>query len=148
METRAFPTPSGHVAVRLDPGEDLFGSLEKVAIEHDIRAGFVVSALGALEDAELGYFDGKEYQRKVLKGAHEVAGMPGSIARLDGKPHFHLHAVLGDPSHHAHAGHLHSARAGFLLEVLLEVLPGEFDRTPRGPLLKILRLYPPVLPPR
>lgn len=146
METRAFPTPARSVAVRLDPGEDLFESLTKVAIEHDIRAGFFSTALGALNDAEVGYFDGNEYQKKVFRGSHELLGMPGSIARIEGKPSLHLHVVLGDPGHHAVGGHLHSAKVGFLVETLIQVLPGEFSRTPRGPLLKILALNPTSAP--
>ena len=145
MQVWASTAPVRRVALRLDPGEDLFGSLTEVTRSQDIRAGFVVSALGALRDAEVGYFAGEGYRKRVLPGDHELLGMPGSFARLDGAPHLHLHASLAGPDHRVLGGHLHAAKVGFLVEALIDVLPAEFGRTPHGPLLRLLS-FPPGTP--
>lgn len=143
MEVLGLPSVGRAVAVRLDTGEDVFEALGQVAQEEDIRAGFVSTALGALNDAVVGFFDGETYHKKTFAGSHELLQLSGSIARLQDKPHLHLHVVLGDPEHRAMGGHLHSAKVGFLAEILLIALPAQFGRTPRGRELKVLSLRPP-----
>lgn len=142
METLALPTPAKPIAIRLDPGEDVFEVLTQIARDQDIRAGFISTALGALDDAVIGYFDGEKYHQKTMKGSYELLAMNGSIAWVEGGPHLHLHATLGDSEHRVHGGHLHSARAGFLVEILIQSLGTEFTRVPRGPVLKVLTLRP------
>mgnify|MGYP003640388613 FL=1 len=97
-------------SVRLDLDQPLFASLEKLASEHHWHSGFIWG-LGALKNTELGFYhlDKKTYDRKVFAHEAELLSLTGNLASLDGKPFFHLHAVLGGPDFNCFGGHLFSA---------------------------------------
>jgi uncharacterized protein len=114
--------------LRLDQGQDLFVTLSDFARQHEIRAAAVVSGIGMLRDAAVGYWNGSEYARKDLPEPHELVGLHGSIAEADG-PSLHLHAALAAPSHQLVGGHLIRGTVWVLNEIVIETFPGrEFGR--------------------
>ena len=80
--------------VRLDDGEDLLGSLTEFARREDLRAAAILSGIGMIRRATLGYWDGSQYRPQELTVPHEVVGLHGSIARSEGAPSIHLHICL------------------------------------------------------
>ena len=144
MQTRPWPGTRQWYALKLEPGEPLFPTLETFAKERDLSSGFVVAGLGSLRGSVLGFFNGERYVKRTFPGSLEVVSLTGSLARVEGRPHFHLHATLGDERHGARAGHLHEATVALLAEVLFLTGPGmAFGRNPQGPQLKVLDLWPP-----
>ena len=134
--------------LRLDQGQDLFATLSSFAREHGIHAGVVVSGIGMLKDASIGYWNGSEYVRMDLAEPHELVGLHGSIAEADG-PSIHLHAALAAPNHQIVGGHLIRGTVWVLNELFLETFP---ERTFGRPIdetlgLRKLDLEPGRLPP-
>lgn len=110
--------------VRLDDGEDLLESLTEFARREDLRAAAVVSGIGMLRRATIGYWDGSQYRPEELTVPHEVVGLQGTIARVQGAPSIHLHVAAAGPDHRVVGGHLLSATVGMLEEICIESFPG------------------------
>ena len=92
---------------RLDHGAEIIGQIAEVARERKIKAA-AISAIGALSQAYLGFYDqaGKEYRVRAVEGPVEIASCTGNISLLEGEPFVHAHAVLADSSGRVLAGHL------------------------------------------
>jgi len=115
--------------LRLDKGEDLFSSLEEWAREHDIKGGHL-SGIGALKDVELGFYHLSEqhYQKKTFPKEAELLSLDGNVSLLEGKPFFHIHAVLGNEKFEAFGGHLFSATIAVTCEINFRVFNGDIRR--------------------
>lgn len=109
--------------LRLDQGQDLFATIGEFASKHTIRAAVVVSGIGMLRDAAIGYWNGSEYVRKDLPEPHELVGLHGSIADAEG-PSIHLHAALAAPNHQLVGGHLIRATVWVLNELFIDTFRG------------------------
>ena len=105
-------------SVRLDLDDPLFPSLEKIAAENEWESGFIWG-LGALKNCELGFYHlhKKEYDRRMFKDEAELLSLVGNLAMLEGKPFFHLHAVLGGSDFKCFGGHLFSADVAVTCEL-------------------------------
>ena len=110
--------------LRLDPGEDLFATLAAFAGREHVRAGVVLSGIGMLAKATVGFWNGQEYATTELAEPHELVALHGSIAEADGAPSLHLHAGLADRDHRLRGGHLVRATVGVLAEIAIEEFPG------------------------
>lgn len=104
MESRR--TRYGHV-LRLDPGEEIVGSLTSFADREGIRAG-AISGIGAVGETELGFFDPARaaYVRRTFPGDHEIGALTGNFSVLEGRPFPHCHIVIAGEDFVAHTGHL------------------------------------------
>lgn len=106
------------VIVKLDDGEDLFGSLRSIARTHSIVNGVVLFGIGQLKYFELGYFDGTTYQRRIINEPHELVGLHGTLTpNLD--PPVHLHAALSKGDFMIIGGHLFKAMVATLNELCI-----------------------------
>jgi predicted DNA-binding protein with PD1-like motif len=103
---RAQETGYGWV-VRLDAGEEIVESLRAFAETHRI-AGGTISGIGAVGEAELGFFvrATREYERRTFSGEHEILSLLGNFSLLDGRPFPHCHLILAGRDLVAHGGHL------------------------------------------
>ena len=112
-------TPDGFVVLKLDDGEDLIECLKKAILDFKIEAAFITMGIGMLKDAEIGYFTGKGYEKRLLKEPHEMISLQGSISTM-GEVIIHLHVGLAKSSHQIVGGHLFSAKACVLNEILIK----------------------------
>lgn len=114
----------------LDSGDEVMDSLRRLASQEGLSAASL-SAIGALSDAVLAYFDWEQKQYSEIPVAEqaEVATMLGDIA-LDGegKPSLHVHLVLGRRDGSAVAGHLVRAHVRPTLEVVVTETPAHLRR--------------------
>ena len=110
--------------LRLDDGQELFEALTGFAEREQVGGAAIVFGIGMFRRATVGYWDGQRYRPKELTIPHEVVGLHGSIARVDGRPSVHLHAALAGPDHALVGGHLLTATVGVLQELLVESFPG------------------------
>lgn len=110
--------------LRLDEGQDLFAALAGFATDASVRAGAIVSGIGMLRQATIGYWNGREYSPKELTVPHELVALHGSFAVVDGAPSIHLHASVSGPDHGTVSGHLMRATVGILAEIYVETFPG------------------------
>jgi predicted DNA-binding protein with PD1-like motif len=93
---------------RMNPGDDILKTIERVAIEHNVRSG-QITLIGAVSRAKLGYFDresGKYKEFSVDRDLEVVSGM-GNISRLeDDSVVVHAHLVVSDEEGRCWGGHL------------------------------------------
>jgi len=93
-------------------------------------SGSHLTAIGALSDVTLGYFDRarKDYKRIPLAEQVEVLALVGDIALDQGEPKVHAHIVVGKGDGAAHGGHLLEAHVWPTLEVILVESPEHLRR--------------------
>ncbi len=116
--------------VVLRTGDEVLASLGEFASRAGISAA-QVSAIGALSDVELKYFDWekKEYEAIAVDEQVEVASLLGDIALSpEGKPALHLHVVVGRRNGAAMAGHLGRAHVRPTLEVMVTEAPAHLRK--------------------
>jgi predicted DNA-binding protein with PD1-like motif len=111
------------ILVRLYRGEEIHRSLTALAEAEGIEAA-EVQGIGAVGEAELGYFDPekREYLRRTFRGAFEVTNLSGNLTRVEGKPFLHAHITLGDVEYRAFTGHLFSGVISVTGEIVLRPL--------------------------
>lgn len=84
------------------------------------------TAIGAFQDAVLGYFDWekKSYQKIPVQEQVEVLTLAGDIAwKEDGTPVIHAHVVVGRSDGSTRGGHLLEAHVRPTLELMLVQSP-------------------------
>ena len=117
-------------AIILDAGEEVMGSLRAFAGQERLTAA-QITAIGALSDARLQYFDweSKEYLPIPVREQVEVASLVGDVALSpEGKPAIHAHIVLGRRDGSAVAGHLAEAHVRPTLEIILTESPAHLHK--------------------
>lgn len=88
------------VAARFTPGEDLRNAIERLAHEHHVEAGCVISAVGSLKIAML-RLAGADKLTKFI-GPFEIVSLSGTIAPTG----VHLHLSIAGADGKAVGGHL------------------------------------------
>lgn len=112
-------------AVVMQTGDEAMACLQSFIEKEKISAA-QITAIGALSDAKLNYFDWdkKKYEPIPVTEQVEVASMIGDVALSpEGKPALHIHVVLGRRNGSALAGHLSEAHVRPTLEVILTEPP-------------------------
>jgi len=106
------------VIAKLDDGEDLFASIESLAATHHLENAMVMWAIGMLREAEVGYFNGKSYNRTTFAEPMELLSLHGTYAgKADPKIHVHVSAAGRD--HRVVGGHVFRATVSTLNELCL-----------------------------
>lgn len=106
-----------------DKGEEVISTLTRFGEQEGVHWA-TFSAIGAVEDVEIGYYDRdeKEYFFRREEGVFEVASLKGNLAEVDNEGVLtHAHAVLSrcDDTLETIGGHLKSARVAVTLEMIL-----------------------------
>jgi len=108
----------------LDHDAEIVASITALAEALGVEAG-AVTAIGALQRAEIGYYDQKTHEYKTIEIDHpmEIASLTGNLSIRDGKPFLHAHVTLADSEGNVKGGHLSSGTI-FAAEVYLQELLG------------------------
>lgn len=116
-------------ALIFDKGDEVMGALTGFARERRLAAAHF-TAIGALSEVTLGYFDraSKEYQKIPIGEQVEVLSLIGDIALDKDEPKVHAHVVVGKADGTAHGGHLLDARVWPTLEMILTESPRHLRR--------------------
>ena len=117
-------------ALIFETGDEVVAGLQKFAVETNATAA-EFTALGALSDVELGYFDWekKEYRKIPVAEQVEVVNMTGNFAiGENGRPALHAHIVVAKSDGHARGGHLLKAHVRPTLEVVVTESPAHLRR--------------------
>ncbi len=88
------------IAARLTPGEDLRNAIERMAHEHHVEAGCILSAVGSLTSAAL-RLAGAEVPTKFA-GPFEIVSLSGTLSPSG----VHLHLSIAGIDGKAVGGHL------------------------------------------
>jgi predicted DNA-binding protein with PD1-like motif len=87
-------------ALRLTPGQDLRPALVAFTQQNNIHAGFILSAVGSLNQAALRFAN--QSNPTTIPGKLEIISLTGTLSP-DGP---HLHLAVADPTGKTTAGHL------------------------------------------
>jgi len=98
----------GAILSRLLPGEDLLRSLGKIARDHGIERGVILSAIGSLKHVVFRNVKrntalparSENIQEIEEAGPFELLSLEGNLfpSEGEGEPIIHLHVMLGSPS--------------------------------------------------
>ena len=117
------------IAITLEDGESVGESLVRACEHASITDGMIVSGIGMVRDAEIGYWDGKKYNVDRYGDPSELLSMHGSIATEAGKPSLHIHVNLSGKDHNSFGGHLVGATVNNVNEIaILKFFSGSFRR--------------------
>ncbi|MDZ8238838.1 MAG: DNA-binding protein [Nostoc sp. ChiQUE01a] len=126
-------------AIRLKPHDDLKQSLKNFVKQEDIKAGFILSAIGSLEEAKIRFAN--QAISTVLTEKFEIIGLNGTIATTD----VNLHIAISAREGKTIGGHLDS---GCIIYTTAEIIIGAseeftfnrtFDEQTRYQQLEIIR---------
>lgn len=132
MQHKLLATAGGQrsFAVVFETGDEAMEGLQAFAREQGL-AGSRFTAIGAFQDAVLGYFDWntREYRPIHIAEQVEVLSLVGDVSLApDGGPQVHAHVVVGKADGTAHGGHLLRATVRPTLEVMLTEEPAHLQR--------------------
>jgi predicted DNA-binding protein with PD1-like motif len=124
----------GVIISRFMPDEDLFESLKKIAKDHGIQRGVILSAIGSVKNvvfvnvrSHAGLPVKKEDMMEAEQpGPFELLSLEGNFfpSQEDGEPVIHLHAILGTSSGPVIGGHLLKATVFATVEIILGSVAG------------------------
>jgi predicted DNA-binding protein with PD1-like motif len=113
-----------------ETGDEVASGLQSFAAGKKLAAASF-TAIGALEEVELGYFDWakKDYMKIPVREQVEVLSLVGDVS--EGEKHgvqVHAHIVVGTSDGTTRGGHLLKARVRPTLEVVLIESPAHLKR--------------------
>jgi uncharacterized protein len=119
---------------RLMPNEDLFTNLKKIAKDHGIERGVIISAIGSLKNvvfrnvktnAEMPVKP-ENINEIEEKGPFELLSLEGNLfpSESDKEPIIHLHIMLGSLSGDVRGGHLVKATVFTTTEIVIGKIVG------------------------
>jgi predicted DNA-binding protein with PD1-like motif len=114
------------IAVRLYPNQDLRHHLSSMAMEHQIQAGCILSAIGSLTQATLRFADQADVT--VLSGPFEILSLNGTLSVYG----IHLHMAIARSNGEVIGGHVSNGCIIYTTgELVIGLLDGvKFRREP------------------
>jgi hypothetical protein len=111
-------------------GDEVTSILKSFAKEQNLNAGRF-TAVGGFSEATLGYFvwDKREYEPIPIDEQVEVLSVLGDIAQDGDSPVVHAHVTVGHRGGRVSGGHLLRAIVRPTLEVMLDELPAELQKS-------------------
>ena len=109
------------ILVVLDKDQPVLSTLTEIVMAQRIKGGHI-TGIGALKDAELGYYDlhKKDYIRKTFNSEdYELVALNGNITLRDGSPYVHAHTALGRSDFTIFGGHMFEARVAVTAEIYI-----------------------------
>jgi predicted DNA-binding protein with PD1-like motif len=124
----------GIILSRLMPDEDLFAGLKRIAKDHGIERGVIISAIGSLKNV---VFRNVKTNAEIPvkpentneieeKGPFELLSLEGNLfpSESEEEPIIHLHVMLGSPSGSVKGGHLFKATIFTTTEIVIGKIVG------------------------
>jgi len=99
-------------------------NIEGMARRYDIHSAVILSGIGMLDGASIGYYDGDGYQTTTLDEPAELVSMNGNIGRHrdSGDVVSHVHVALAGSDHRLVGGHLMDGEVMVVNEIVLRRL--------------------------
>lgn len=107
------------IIFRLKPGVDLKKSIEEVITLNSIKAGFIITCVGGLQQATVRMAGAKPDAQDIrtFKGDFEIVSLVGTVS-TNGT---HLHMSFSDKEGAVHGGHL---KEGTIIHPTAEIVIG------------------------
>ena len=112
------------LCIRMLHGEDFLGQLNELAAEQDLNNAIVLSGVGMLKGAKIGFFHNGTYQIKTVADPAELVSVNGNMyVNPAGKHEWHVHVSLAERSHEMVGGHLLGGVVWNTTEIFLQIIP-------------------------
>lgn len=141
----------GVILTRIMPGEDLFAGLKKIAKNHGIERGVILSAIGSLKNVVLRNVKSnielpvklENTNEMEEKGPFELLSLEGNIIppESDGEPIIHVHVMLGSPSGGVMGGHLFKATVFTTTEIFIGKIVGSSVYKTKSDVTGLIELF-------
>ena len=122
---------SGRYMLRLDPGDELITCLRQFVTDADVKSGWI-AGLGSTSLVVLGFLDPEtmEYVKRRFEEPMEVGQLAGTITveSEDRRPFIHLHGTFAPRELIAYSGHVHEARVGVVMEIVVTAFEETIER--------------------
>ncbi len=105
-------------AIRLKPNTDLRESLKIFINSNNIKAGFILTAVGGLKQAKIRFAD--QTTSKVFNDKFEIVSLVGTLSTSG----IHLHIAISDRDGKTIGGHLND---GCIIYTTSEIVIGESE---------------------
>ena len=118
-------TRSGNdLFVRLDPGDEIHSSLQKLADDIGFNAAALTSGIGRTRDNTYGFMNEEGvYQRRELDSPSELVSLSGNVARTEeGAAFTHIHCCWSDDDNNVHAGHMFQSTVHVVAEIHMRIM--------------------------
>lgn len=110
------------IFLKLEQDEIVFEKLKELCEKENINSAIVLNGIGMLKEFKLGYFNGKEYSKKVFEEPQELVSMQGNIVKEEnGEWIFHLHVTLAGKDQKTAAGHFFNGKVNIANEIAILV---------------------------
>ena len=107
------------IFMRLFTDEDVNDKIKQACEQYKVKTAVVISGIGQLKNAELGYFKKKgDYSPETFDAPHELLSLTGNICQDEEGYLLHLHAVIGDEKKNTFGGHF----IGGLVDITSEIV--------------------------
>ena len=118
------------VYVRLDKGEEIFGSLYEIIEQYNIKSGWI-NGLGAVNNVVMGSYDpeNKNYNKINFNEDYELTSLIGNVSTKDNKPFLHIHVNISNQKCQAFGGHLFSGDIIATGEIKIFITDTEINRS-------------------
>lgn len=94
------------IFLHLFPNENINDMIIKMCRETNVKTAVVLSGIGQVKNAQLGYFKEKgNYSEELFTKPFELLSLTGNIVKQNDEYILHLHAVLGDENKKTIGGH-------------------------------------------
>ena len=136
----SFRKEGNLVVFRFEDGKDVIESLRRVAKEHQILSGVILSGIGMLRDFEISFYSREKmgYVTTKFNEPVELLSFSGNISIRNNEPFFHLHVALAKEDNSAIGGHLEKAMVHNTLEgVIMKLSKIELTRDVETGILSI-----------
>ncbi len=112
------------IIFRLKPGADLKSSIEEIVKQNSVKAGFIITCVGGLEQATVRMAGAKPDAQDIrtFKGDFEIVSLVGTVS-TNGT---HLHMSFSDGEGIVHGGHL---KEGTIIHPTAEIVVGVDENT-------------------
>jgi hypothetical protein len=108
------------IILRLFTDEDVNEKLIETCKMYKVKTAVVVSGIGQLKKAKLGYFKDKgDYAPETYDKNLEILSLTGNICEQNNEYIPHLHAILGNENKNAIGGHFIEGTVGVTAEIVL-----------------------------
>ena len=114
----SFRKEGNLIVFRFEDGKDVIESLKRVAKEHQIQSGIILSGIGMLRDFEISFYSREKmgYVTHRFNEPVELLSFSGNISIQNSETFFHLHVALAKEDKSAIGGHLKKATVHNTLE--------------------------------
>lgn len=103
------------IFAKIEKGEDILKVLTEIVENNEMKTAEIIWSIGMIRNLQVGYFNGKEYEKETFEKSLEVVSFHGSVA--ENEPRFHIHSSCAGQNHGVVGGHFFGGVADPLLEV-------------------------------